>query len=82
MKLTPQELILLINLIHKNNDELRDSKQEALPEDKSAFTRLIEDPYRQARITARAIADQLGIRQMADVRLDQNGNLQRDDNCM
>jgi hypothetical protein len=71
MILTPQELILLINLVHKNNDELRDWK-EALP----------EDPYRQARITARAIADQLGIRQMADVRLDQNGNLQRDDNCM
>jgi hypothetical protein len=42
MNLTPQELFLLINLVHKNNDELRDWKQEALPEDKSAFTSLID----------------------------------------
>lgn len=41
MNLTPQELILLINLVHKNNDELRDWKQEALPEDKSDFNRFI-----------------------------------------
>ena len=43
MNLTQHETFLLINLIHKENDELYDMKQEALPEDKSAFTRLIQD---------------------------------------
>ena len=41
VNLTQHEINLLVNLVYKYNDELRDWKQKALPQDKSAFTRLI-----------------------------------------
>jgi hypothetical protein len=42
MNLTQHEIIFLVNLIHEDNNELHIQKSEALPQDKSAFTRLIQ----------------------------------------
>ena len=42
MNLTQHEINLLVMLVHEDNDKLRIQKSEALPQDKSAFTRLIQ----------------------------------------